>query len=1243
MAAPAQLKSGDKVGPGRFTLIKELGRGGMGVVWLAQDTSLGEQVALKFLPPEVCHDPVALNDLRRETVRSHRLTHPNIIRLHDFHQQPDGVAFISMEYVDGPTLSAWRLQQPAQVCAWEQLAPLMEQLCTALEYAHGEGVIHRDLKPANVMLDSRGRVKLADFGIAAVVSDSVSRVSVRSSTGGTLAYMSPQQLRGQRPTVADDVYALGASLYELLTGRPPFYTGDITHQVLNEPATPVGERALDLGVDNPVPPAVAAVILACLAKEAEHRPQRAPAVADWIVSPAGGLPAAQAVVELPPSSVAPGRPKGRWIAAGVGGLAVVLLAMALFWRPGRAAKHLGVPVEPGQPWTNSRAEELTLQLDRDSTMELKLIPAGAFSMGTPESDQMKQPAETPQHEVVFAKPFYIGATEVTRRQFGAFVAQAGYQTDAEKRGWGNYYAGAVVNKLPGRNWSNPGYEAGLDHPVACVTWDDAKAFCAWLSVKTGRSLRLPTEAEWEYACRAGTTTRYQWGDDSADGAGWANVSEQSLKEALPLRVAGINSKGACNWRDGYAFTSPVRRFHANAWGLFDMHGNLWEWCADWYQQHYYKAADHVDPSGPDAGSQRVIRGGCFDESPREFRSAARFGVNPDCADFGIGFRVCCGSDPVSASPANLPGAAQSALQTPAPAEGRVSALPISSAWLPLDIGGACSADIISTATRKAAHQFTFNGGTLASASWLRKNGYPEAGLPDDGRVPIPDSRPAGFFQVRMPPARNAILLSGPAGFHPQPAALELTAQDRRRYSELVLLHSTCWGNGSLRVNLHYETGPETSASIAVVDWFPGGRTDPLPAGVRVAVTSHDTHPTGGKEAQMLAQKMAVDPQRVLQSLTFSFASLTAPNGQSTQTSGRRFTCGIFAISALPAAAASTSISERWTNSLGMVFVPVPGTQVQFSIWQTRLQDFQKFAKATGFKSGKPMLCFVSGSHAFRDGFNWQKLGFPQGPTHPVVGISWDEAQAFCGWLTQSERGAGRLSANEKYRLPTDLEWSQAVGLKTESGNTPKERSANKKEGDYYWGNNWPPPPGVGNFADEATRADGWPTHLSIIAGYSDGCSRTAPVGSFKANSCGLYDMPGNVFEWCADYFDERRSTRILRGCHWGASEPRWSAAPDDCGDTQFFSPANRRSHPSNFRADGVGFRVVLDNSTSQVALPSTTQAVAAASSGRPASSKAAAPKLKGQWTQALAAARRHLAASNAIESAPIRALYAAQN
>jgi serine/threonine protein kinase len=282
MSDTSALQPQKSVGAGRFSLLRALGRGGMGEVWLAQDERLHEPVALKFLPSEVRADPVALDDLRRETARSHRLTHPNIVRIHDLHEEPGGMAFIAMEFVDGPTLASLRLEQPSRVLPWDYLVPLVQQLCAALDYAHGEKVVHRDLKPANVMLDSRGRLKLADFGIAATVSDSVSRVSHRHATSGTLPYMSPQQVAGKRPQVSDDVYALGATLYELLTSKPPFFTGDITHQVLHEPPEPPDERLAGLELANPIPPDVAALIMACLAKDPAQRPSSARAVAEWI-------------------------------------------------------------------------------------------------------------------------------------------------------------------------------------------------------------------------------------------------------------------------------------------------------------------------------------------------------------------------------------------------------------------------------------------------------------------------------------------------------------------------------------------------------------------------------------------------------------------------------------------------------------------------------------------------------------------------------------------------------------------------------------------------------------------------------------------------------------------------------------------------------------------------------------------------------------------------------------------------
>ncbi len=304
------LAAGQAVGGGRYVLTQVLGQGGMGVVWLARDQRLGEWLALKFLPPEVRHDAVALDDMRRETLKSRRLTHPNIVRIHDFHEAPGEAPFISMEYVDGDNLSNLRLAQPARVFSWDYLAPLVRQLCEALHYAHEEKIIHRDLKPSNLMLDGRGRLKLADFGIAATVSDSMSRVSV-AKTSGTVTYMSPQQLDGRTPKVADDIYALGATLYEFLTGKPPFYSGDIPHQVRTFTPDPIEQRLSDFDVANEVPPAVAAMVMACLAKDPEQRPPSARAVAEWIgltLSTPGTASSREAVAPAPPVSVAEAAP-----------------------------------------------------------------------------------------------------------------------------------------------------------------------------------------------------------------------------------------------------------------------------------------------------------------------------------------------------------------------------------------------------------------------------------------------------------------------------------------------------------------------------------------------------------------------------------------------------------------------------------------------------------------------------------------------------------------------------------------------------------------------------------------------------------------------------------------------------------------------------------------------------------------------------------------------------------------------
>jgi serine/threonine protein kinase len=274
---------------GRYTLEAVAGRGGMGVVWRARDEELGETVALKFLPEFVASDAVAVDELKEETRRARRLTHPHIVRIHDFLRN-DTTAAVSMEFVDGTTLAQLRLAQPGKVFAVEALGPLVAQLCSALDYAHTQAkVVHRDLKPANLLVTRDGQLKVTDFGIARTLTETATRLTgTVTGTSGTLLYMSPQQLTGVNATPADDIYAVGATLYDLLTGKPPFYTGDVTLQILNKiPAGVTAQRTERGHAAAAIPRQWEKTILQCLEKDAARRPKHAREIAS-LLGLAGG-------------------------------------------------------------------------------------------------------------------------------------------------------------------------------------------------------------------------------------------------------------------------------------------------------------------------------------------------------------------------------------------------------------------------------------------------------------------------------------------------------------------------------------------------------------------------------------------------------------------------------------------------------------------------------------------------------------------------------------------------------------------------------------------------------------------------------------------------------------------------------------------------------------------------------------------------------------------------------------------
>lgn len=280
--------------------------------------------------------------------------------------------------------------------------------------------------------------------------------------------------------------------------------------------------------------------------------------------------------------------------------------------------------------------ELERRLNRIG-MGMRLILAGRFAMGTADVSPFGDFAtcEQPQHVVRLTRPFWMGECEVTVGQFRRFVGSTGYRTEAETTRQGvnalDLVTGEVVQHSD-RIWKSPGFSQTDQHPVVGVSWTDAQKFCEWLSELEGQTYRLPTEAEWEYACRAGTKTAFASGESFSPSFG--NVGDVSL------RAAFSKASGNANWSDQFPFTAPVGSFQPNRFGLFDMHGNVGEWCQDWFDAEFYASSPEIDPSGPPKPTQwRVVRGGSWYNSPAHCRSAGRHDGLPTAPSTTNGFRV----------------------------------------------------------------------------------------------------------------------------------------------------------------------------------------------------------------------------------------------------------------------------------------------------------------------------------------------------------------------------------------------------------------------------------------------------------------------------------------------------------------------------------------------------------------------------------------------------------------------------
>ena len=592
----------------KYRIVRLLGRGGMGVVYEAEHSRLRTRCALKVLSPAIRSHPDFIARFEQEARVMAQLAHPHIARVVDLGENGD---WLEMELADGVVLpDGERAVSLADLAdahdgRLEQtlVADIMRQLLEGLAFAHERGAVHRDLKPANILLfggDAEKPIaKIADFGLVRLVGEdwvrsqaelSMSRsasLGDRETMGGndeggtstrsllgTYDYMSPEQKEGEPTDKPSDVYAMGLILFRLLTG----------------------ERSLGFDLpshlDETLNPEWDGLVRCALNPRAEGRYADAAAMLEALaaVGPQGRRPERRGASVVKPEPVAEPKPVKNQLPPGLEPVANAEYASVAGLAEGSAeAQERQRQAMEAWGWP--------LEVCAGKTGILfRLIPAGTFTMGSPENEPGREDDQEMQHEVTLTTPFYLAKFPVMHEQWEA-----------------------VMRNRPWR-FLNPGREA----PVEQVSWDDCQEFVAKLSglegPLAGYEYRLPTEAEWEYACRAGTQTALYNGDlASAEGV-CPNLDQ--------VGWYAENSDDATHPGGGKA---------PNAWGLYDMLGNVWEWCFDWSDD--YPASAMTDPVGPREGSLRVLRGGSWYGNAGYCRAADRFRGDPaDSYDF-LGFRV----------------------------------------------------------------------------------------------------------------------------------------------------------------------------------------------------------------------------------------------------------------------------------------------------------------------------------------------------------------------------------------------------------------------------------------------------------------------------------------------------------------------------------------------------------------------------------------------------------------------------
>jgi eukaryotic-like serine/threonine-protein kinase len=620
--------AGHKLKNRPYEILQVLGEGGFGITYKAKNLNLEVPVVIKTPNSKLQRDKnysKYLESFDKEAKQIAKLgmnPHPHIVRVFDYFAEED-LPCIIMDYVPGESL--YDLVQMNGALSEELALKYIRQIGSALGVCHQQGIIHRDVHPNNILIHGEsGKAILIDFGISGTTQTS------RSNRSGNQAFAPWEQLisfgEQSSKTPQVDIYTLAGSLYYLVTGDTP--TPSLARKFNND-------ELLEPKQHNPK---LSDRLNKAILKGLELQPEdRAQTVKAWLemLKPPQPIPQPQPQQGVAQENNGSNRgsqtvTRRNWLK--YSGLAIASMVIALLGKEmidnSSQTNENGLELaeyEFDVITVNDRGEEIkrekgsakyfTEDLGNGITLEMVEIPRGTFMMGSPEHELEKYRDESPQHEVTVPS-FHMGKYEVTQAQWKAVAAMPQVEKELDPE---------------------PSEFKGEELPVEQVTWYDAVEFCKRLSKATGKEYRLPSEAEWEYACRAGTTTPFHFGETITTELVNYRGTDWETGGIAGIVYPGNYAKGPKGEYRGK--TTPVGSFPANAFGLYDLHGNVWEWCGDKYQENYTGAPRDGSPwVTKNSNSHVVLRGGSWNLNPPYCRSAFRNEVAPDYDFNFFGFR-----------------------------------------------------------------------------------------------------------------------------------------------------------------------------------------------------------------------------------------------------------------------------------------------------------------------------------------------------------------------------------------------------------------------------------------------------------------------------------------------------------------------------------------------------------------------------------------------------------------------------